>query len=71
MYEKYTKKKEIIFLKYINMKEKASWLGIGCSFLIPIVGVVCYFVQKQKVENPNSYLVAALCGFIVNCILLA
>lgn len=52
------------------MKEKASCFAVGCSFLIPIVGVVCYFVQKDKVENPNSYLIAALCGFILNCILL-
>lgn len=51
--------------------KKAGVFGLVCSFLIPIVGVVCYFAQRDRVENPNSYLIAAFCGFILNCILLA
>lgn len=51
--------------------KKAGIFALVCSFLIPIVGIVCYFVKKNEVENPNSYLVAAFCGFILNCILMA
>lgn len=52
------------------MKEKASTFALVCSFLMPIVGVVCYFVQKDNVANPNSYLKAALGGFILNLIVI-
>lgn len=34
------------------------------SFLIPIAGVIGYFVKKDKVSNPGAYLIAALIGFI-------
>ena len=48
--------------------EKAGILGLVFSFLLPIVGVILYFVQKNKVINPNNYLWAALAGFILGCI---
>ena len=50
--------------------KKVGILGIVFSFLIPIVGIICYFVQRDRVENPNTYLWCALCGFVVNCILM-
>ena len=53
------------------MKKKVGVLGCVFSFLIPIVGVICYFVQKDRVENPKTYLWCALCGFILNYILLS
>ena len=51
--------------------KKAGTFGLVCSFLIPIVGVVCYFAQRDRVENPNSYLKAALVGFVLNFILMS
>ena len=50
-------------------KEKAGCLGIGASFLIPIIGVIIYFSNKDKVENANAYLIAAGCGFAIGVIL--
>lgn len=41
--------------------------GVGLifvSFLIPIAGVIGYFIKKNKVSNPGAYLIAALIGFI-------
>ena len=45
-----------------EFKEQAGCLAIGISFLIPIVGVIIYFVNKGKVKNPSAYLYAALGG---------
>ena len=49
--------------------EKAGIIGMIFSFLIPIVGVIMYFVQKGKVVNPGNYLWAALAGFVLGLIL--
>ena len=49
--------------------EKAGIIGLVFSFLIPIVGVIIYFVQKNKVVNAASYLWAALAGFVLGLIL--
>lgn len=49
--------------------EKAGIIGLIFSFLIPIVGVIIYFVQKNKVVNAASYLWAALAGFVLGLIL--
>lgn len=46
-------------------KEKAGFLALLFSFLIPIVGVIIYLVNKDKVKNDSSYLILALCGFVV------
>lgn len=40
--------------------EKAGVFALICSFLFPLVGIVCYFVNKKNVENASSYLWAAL-----------
>lgn len=50
-------------------KEKAGVVALICSFLFPIVGVICYFVNKDKVENAPNYLYAALAGFVLGLIL--
>lgn len=50
-------------------KEKAGCFGIGFSFLMPIIGVILYFMQKDKVENPVAYLYGAGAGFIVSIFL--
>ena len=43
--------------------EKAGVFALICSFLFPLVGIICYFVNKKKVENASSYLWAAQGGF--------
>lgn len=49
--------------------EKAGIVGMIFSFLIPIVGVIMYFVNKDKVVNPANYLWAALGGFVLGLIM--
>ena len=36
-------------------KEKAGCWGIGGSFLIPILGVILFFVQKDKELHHNVF----------------
>ncbi len=51
--------------------EKAGVLALIFSFLFPLIGIICYFVQKKTVENPSAYLYAALGGFLVGIVLRA
>ena len=50
-------------------KEKAGCWGICGSFLIPILGVILFFVQKDKVEDSKPYLYAGIAGFVVGLVL--
>lgn len=50
------------------VQEKAGVFAIICSFLFPIVGVIIYFVNREKVTNPSAYLIAALVSFAINVI---
>ncbi len=50
-------------------KKNAGPLGIICSILFPIVGIVLYFAQKKSVNNPSAYLYGALAGFIIGTLL--
>lgn len=43
-------------------EERAGTIALICSFLFPIVGIICYFVNKEKVENASTYLYSALGG---------
>lgn len=52
-----------------NLQEKAGCLGIGFSFLFPIIGVIIYFVERKKVANATTYLIAAAIGFGLSIIL--
>lgn len=45
--------------------EKAGVVALIFSFLIPLVGIICYFSNKKEVENASAYLWAALGGFVV------
>ncbi|MBR1889668.1 MAG: hypothetical protein IJ816_03465 [Alloprevotella sp.] len=45
--------------------ESAGCLGIGASVLFPIVGIICYFVQKDTVRNPGAYLYGSLAGALI------
>lgn len=49
--------------------QKAGVVALIFSFLMPLVGIICYFVQKNKVYNASSYLWAALGGFVLGLIL--
>jgi hypothetical protein len=51
-------------------KDSAGFLGIIISFLFPLVGIICYFVMKEKVANPESYLYSAIIGFILGVLML-
>ena len=54
-----------------TMSDELEEVGFGgklISFLIPIVGVILYFVNKNERKNPNDYLVWALVGFIIGLI---
>ncbi len=50
-------------------KENAGCLGIGFSVLMPLVGIILYFVKKDSVNNPSSYLYGALAGFFIGVLL--
>lgn len=50
-------------------ENKAGVIALICSFLFPIVGVILYFVKKEKVENAKAYLYSALGGFGVGIII--
>lgn len=45
--------------------EKAGIVALIFSFLIPLVGIICYFVNKKTVENASAYLYCALGGFLL------
>lgn len=53
-----------------NVK-KAGVLALIMSFLLPIVGVILYFIKRKDVVDPNNYLYAAIAGFVVGLILSA
>lgn len=49
-------------------QEKAGCIAIGFSFVFPLVGFILYFIYKNKVSNPDSYLYAAFAGILVGFI---
>ena len=50
-------------------KSKAGILALVCSFLFPVVGVIIYFVQKDKVVDSVKYLYAAGAGFVAGFVM--
>ena len=52
-----------------DSENRAGTIALICSFLFPIVGVICYFVNKDKVENASAYLYCALGGFAIGVLL--
>lgn len=55
-------------IQYDGLKpqEKAGFIGLFFSVIIPIVGIILYFVKKNKVVNPGAYLLAAIVGIVFN-----
>ncbi len=49
--------------------EKAGVVALIFSFLFPLIGIICYFINKKEVENASAYLWAALGGFVLGTIL--
>ena len=49
--------------------EKDGVLALIFSFLIPLVGIICYFTNKKEVENASAYLWTALGGFVLGFIM--
>ncbi len=54
----------------LKPKEKAGFIGLFISVVIPIVGIILYFVKKNKVANPGAYLLAAIIGIVFNYFML-
>lgn len=48
--------------------QKAGVIALIASFLIPIVGIICYFVNRNKVENASAYLWASTAGAALGAI---
>ena len=49
--------------------EKAGVVALIFSFLFPLIGIICYFVNKKEVENASAYLWASLGGFVLGIML--
>lgn len=56
-------------LEEAPQKEDAGWLGIGASFLFPLIGIIIYFSQRDEVNNPSAYLWGAFAGFAAGLII--
>lgn len=50
-------------------KGKAGIFALIFSFLFPVIGVIIYFVQRDKVVDPVKYLYAAGAGFVVSLLM--
>lgn len=50
-------------------RNSAGLAELIISFLFPIIGVICYFFRRNKVDNAKAYLYSALGGFIFSLIL--
>ncbi len=48
---------------------KVGIRAVATSASIPIVGVILYFVKKEKVQDPQTYLKAAAVGFAIGIVL--
>lgn len=48
--------------------EKARVLGLIFSFLIPLLGILLFYLSRNKVINPNAYLYSAFFGFLFHAI---
>jgi len=52
-------------------KEEPGCLGLFFSFVFPIIGLIIYFNQKDKVNNASYYLWAAGVSFAIGIIISA
>lgn len=48
---------------------KENVIMLILDFLVWPVGIISYFIRKNKVSNPNSILIAGIAGFAVSFIL--
>lgn len=52
-------------------QEEPGCLGLLCSSLFPIIGVLIYFNQEDKVNDASYYLWAAGASFVIGLIISA
>ena len=52
-------------------KESAGCLGLGFSFLLPLIGIILYFTKKSEKFDASGYLYAAGAGFAIGLLLRA
>lgn len=52
-------------------ESRAGVFALICSVLFPIIGIICYFVNRKEVENASAYLYASLGGFVLGLLLRA
>lgn len=50
-------------------KGKAGIFALIFSFLFPVIGVIIYFVQRDKVVDSVKYLYVAGAGFVVSLLM--
>lgn len=50
-------------------ENRAPVWALIVSFIIPLIGLIFYFIKKDKEENPKAYLIVAAAGFVANVIL--
>ncbi len=63
-------KKKIVEKETESVKKESAGLAeLIVSFLFPLIGVICYFIRKNKVDNASAYLYSALGGFVLSFIL--
>ena len=46
-------------------KEKAGWVGILTSLVVPIIGIILYFTRQKTCLNPRAYILAANVGALI------
>jgi len=64
--------REIVYVrdKVNDSDEKLGCWMWGLCFLMPLVGIIMYFVYKSREEDKkaNSAIIAAICGFIAGLV---
>ena len=45
-------------------EEKVGNFALVCSFVIPIIGIIYYFVNRKKIEDALFYPWVAVIGFV-------
>ena len=58
-----------IIMSNENNTSRAGCFALGISFLFPIIGIILYFVYRDRVTNARAYLISALLGFLLSLIL--
>lgn len=63
--EKNDLSRQTVYYDEDKESDKAGVLGLICSALFPVVGVVLFLANKNRVENRYLYLVVAAIAFFI------